>query len=513
MPQINNKHIRLDNVLLLVFILLYVIVNMLSVNLPFFWDTILISRIATFFLDSEFSTLNLPLEMDAGHPPFFALYIAYAWKLFGKTLIASHLAMLPVLIGMAWQLFRFARQFVSPKYMPVAVCFLFFEPTVLAQSTMVSTDIVMVFFYFLALNSLIKRQKILYIIALTALMLINVRGIVLTATLFFTDLILMFSGFNKAEKNPLKILIPYLVSIIPLLIWLFYHYNASGWILFTPSDSWSSQRGLETFGGMLRNSLIFDKNLMDFGRIFMLGWLIVFIINSLLGLLPLTSRLKTLITIALTTGATMELSMIPFSNPIGHRYLMVLYVIVTVIFCAILDLSRQKIEKHHDDLLHKNIIDEKEWFKGHEQYIHDYIRPFTIPNKFVIAVVLVGLITGHLWCYPDKIAQGWDSSLAHIPYFSLRKKMNNYLIKNNYNIDEIGTHFPYYNPKYTDLSDTLDLEFKKYDFDTNRFIIQSNVINEFTDKELDILQLDWNIVKEFECYPVSIKLFERKPDY
>ena len=70
----------------------------------FFWDTVqLASQHAQFFLENGFSTFLLPDEMDSGHPPTFGFYLALVWRVFGKTLSISHLAMLPFLLGIVWQ--------------------------------------------------------------------------------------------------------------------------------------------------------------------------------------------------------------------------------------------------------------------------------------------------------------------------------------------------------------------------------------------------------------------------
>ena len=59
-------------------------------------------------------------------------------------------------------------------------------------------------------------------------------------------------------------------------------------------------------------------------------------------------------------------------------------------------------------------------------------------NGAIISVpllLLAGLISGNLWIYPRNIAQGWDATLAHVPYYNLRIEAINYLDKNNIEID------------------------------------------------------------------------------
>ena len=44
--------------------------------------------------------------------------------------------------------------------------------------------------------------------------------------------------------------------------------------------------------------------------------------------------------------------------------------------------------------------------------------------------------------YPNKIAQGWDASLAHLPFYSLQLEMNDYLDANEIPYHEVGAAFP-----------------------------------------------------------------------
>ena len=66
----------------------------------FFWDTVQLGSIhAQFYFDNNFSFFFLPENIDSGHPPTFGIYIALIWKIFGKSLVTSHFAMLPFLMG------------------------------------------------------------------------------------------------------------------------------------------------------------------------------------------------------------------------------------------------------------------------------------------------------------------------------------------------------------------------------------------------------------------------------
>lgn len=58
------------------------------------------------------------------------------------------------------------------------------------------------------------------------------------------------------------------------------------------------------------------------------------------------------------------------------------------------------------------------------------------------SILFLGLVTGNLWIYPKEISQGWDATLAHIPYHSLRLEAINYLNKENINVEDVASFFP-----------------------------------------------------------------------
>jgi len=127
----------------------------------------------------------------------------------------------------------------------------------------------------------------------------------------------------------------------------------------------------------------------------------------------------------------------------------------------------------------------------------------------VVSIVLLSFISGHFWVYPDKIAKGWDSSLAHLPYFLLRQQMDDYLVEHHISPTEVGTQFPYVNAQYTHLAEH-GLDFPEYDLDRHTWIIQSNVINDFADEDLDELQQHWKLVKSFERLQVYVRLYAKE---
>ena len=122
------------------------------------------------------------------------------------------------------------------------------------------------------------------------------------------------------------------------------------------------------------------------------------------------------------------------------------------------------------------------------------------------------MISGNFWIYPDKIAKGWDATIAHIPYYQLRKKMMNYIENKGISFNDVGSEVPNTAAiKYIDLSND-DRQFPLKDFETHRYIFYSNIYNMFTDEEIDELKNSWIVEKEYKCLQVYVRLY-KKPKY
>ena len=122
----------------------------------FFWDTIqLASQHALFFYNNtHFSTFLLPDEMDSGHPPTFGFYLALVWRIFGKSLEISHLAILPFLLGIVWQAWKLGEKIVGEGWALLFLLLLTVCPVVAGQAVLVSPDIVLLLFFLMALNGI-----------------------------------------------------------------------------------------------------------------------------------------------------------------------------------------------------------------------------------------------------------------------------------------------------------------------------------------------------------------------
>ncbi len=189
------------------------------------------------------------------------------------------------------------------------------------------------------------------------------------------------------------------------------------------------------------------------------------------------SRSSKRIIIALTVFTVIFfLGFVPFSNPMGPRYLMICFILAYILFINLL-------------------------FNSH---LKESLR------KGLVALIVLAFVTGHFWIYPATISQGWDSSLAYLNYFSEEKKMLTYISEENIPNDEIGTHLPL-NSKYlatVGATEKFDPYFAVPDLNTNKYFLFSNIENRTKDDGIKILRTKWKEIVTYSRMGVFLTLYE-----
>jgi len=462
------------------FFLFFILFTAYGSNNFFFWDTInLVAAPATFFYENNFRSFILPAQIDTGHVPLLAMYIAKIWQFFGKSLEVAHFAMLPFLLGIVYQVYVLAKRFIGTSYVLVlTMLMMLIDPTFLSQAAMISPDTVLLFCFLLALNAVFENRKTLLMLALIGLFLISMRGIVAAFAIFLIDFIFSlrrqhFRGF------PLHLLLmKSLFYAFPFLLFIayhFYHYKATGWFWSHPDSAWEEGRIANDFNGALYNIGIFAWRILDFGRVLVVLTLLVMAIIYRKKLLRESTSLQLLILIIVSVF----IFIIPFlyyQQLTGHRYLLPLYLLILL---------------------------------AAGYYINKVITS-SVVKKSIFGVLMVSLLIGNFWVYPNKIAQGWDASLAHLPFYNLQLEMNNYLEANYIPYHEVGTAFPILGNHAIIFMEEDIRSFKPKNIGKDKYILYSNVFNGFSDAELDALYSSYKPIYELYSPTVFIQLFERK---
>jgi hypothetical protein len=439
----------------------------------FFWDSILLgSTYGQWYYNNNFSTIFVPQEI-AGYPPLFGMYLATGWKMFGKTLPISHFLMLPIVLGTIWQVYLLAKRYLPQPWILVGLLLVLFDPTMLAQSAQMAPDSMLVFLYLLSINSLLKKNNTLLAISLVFLVLLSPRGQVMAVSLFLTNLVIhrLYQGtFTFAYLG--RLLKRYLPAGIVLGMWLALHYQEFGWIGFNKSSDWGTYATVVDTVGFTRNLGLIFWRLLDFGRVML--WLTVCVLLWQTRK-HLSKEVKELVLLLIVPLLTLTTVLVWFTNPIAHRYWLVVYVFLGLLTARLL---------------------------------------LEVQNKTVrfavVGLLVVSLLSGHFWVYPQRVAKGWDATLAHLPYYELRKEMLLYLDQQHIPWQQVGTDFPNLaSLASTDLTNDKRALANK-DLTRQSYILYSNVFNGFTDQELEMLASDWKVVKEIQQGQVYMQLYQKK---
>lgn len=447
-------------------------------NHIFFWDTIQLgSKHAHWYFENNFNYFLLPSEIDSGHPPTFGMYLATVWMIFGKSLCVSHFALLPFTFLTIWSVYQLGEHFLGHQKEIYLLLLLFVDPTFAAQSLLVSPDVVLFSFFTLGLYAILKTSSnTLLLVATVGLVLISLRGMMIIALLFF---IKNFTS-NKNTRIDITTFIKSSFIFIPsgliALVFLSYHYSQTGWIGYHESSPWAASFEKVNTIGFFKNILILYWRFLDFGRIFVIFIIFYFLTyfikkNSLRE----SNLLKQLIVINLLAIFILCPTLLIYKGLLGHRYLLPIYFLHLLLCCYL-------IFRH----TRKNQI------------------------KWLYSLAFIGLLTGNLWIYPKKIAQGWDSTLAHLPYYELREQIMSYIQEEGILIEEIGTRFPEIGAlKYKDLS-KVEKGMTNANLKKDKYIFYATIMNDFTDSEIDTLEYEWRIKKKLKKNRIEVILYERK---
>ena len=460
-------------------LLLPIILFLLTIHYSFFWDTVqLASKHASYYFGSGFSSLLLPDNLDSGHIPAFGIYLAGVWKLFGRTLLVSHFAMLPFAIGIVWQVQRLIKYYFDGTNVGWAALLILLDPTLLAQITLVSPDIVLVFFFLVAWNSIIRNKRLVLSLAILGLFLISMRGMMVAFVLLIVDLyynIPFKQDRKEVFNNLLKRSTIYLPALFLFIIYSIYHYSTKSWVGFHLSSPWADSFAAVGITGVIKNIGILAWRIIDFGRIGL--WLIFGILYFKYHKhIFKDQHTRDLAFVFLCFLIILPLNMIWAEGLLAHRYLMPIYLCFAILVAKVL------------------------------------FSPYVIGRLRSILLILwiAFLTTGHLWVYPPKISQGWDSSLAYLPYNKLRHQAIQYLDNENINFDQVSSFFPNANTL-----DDIDLNGDMRSFTKftpgAEYVFYSNV-NNVSDEVYTSLLEDYDLVKEYREWRVYVHIYKIKSD-
>ena len=439
---------------------------------PFFWDTVQLgAKHGLWFFDHSFDSCFLPDELDSGHPPSLGMLLALAWSVFGQSLATSHWLMFPFVCTTIYFTYHIGKMVVPNQSGWWFVLLVYADPVLMTQSILISPDVLLMTFFTMALYGIINDRRHFIWIGILGLGMVSLRGMMTAFALFFFEV-----SWRRAwtPSKLLDILWYYLPGGLFGLGFLAAHYVVKGWIGYHEASPWAPSFYKMDFTGMLKNTMIIGWRLLDYGRwvIFpVLFWLYTSKVN------PKSDR-PFFISLMLILGIFLLPSMIIHQYLSAHRYLLPLLFSIQLCSYALL---------------------------FNTSSLSSPLR------KTLFAVFIISLISGHLWVYPLNIAQGWDATLAHLPYYQSKAEMLAYLKNQEIDCKEIGTVFPEIGPLHHRHLDQQLEGFVPLDFHKNRYILVSNVMNDITPEQWTILQHHWTLNHQIHHWPITLFLYQKQP--
>ncbi len=432
----------------------------------FFWDTVqLTSKHAHWFFEHDFRYFFLPEAYDSGHPPFWGMYHALLWKLFGKRLIVSHLGIFPFLFGGLYFMYRNAYEWTKDNaWSLAAVLLLVADPVYLTQATLVSPDIALVCFFLMAVYGLHTDRRPMVAIASIGLAWISLRGMMSLAGLA------LFVLWQYGRRDGWRRLVALLPGAAAGIAFLTAHYLHSRWIGFHADSPWSPSFALVDIKGFFKNIIVWVWRMTDFGRVFL--WLL---------LAAMAIRYRQVVRhpywkLAAATGAVLLGPFLLFKGLNGMRYLLPVFITIDLIFLTAV-------------------------FR---------LREAGYPRRLAVwLVALVALVSGHSWRYPPGISVSWDTTLRHAPYYTLRRKMLRYMDAHHIPLEKTATAFP-----NTASREIIDLDGRKEAMTTMddpraEYYFISNIYNDIK-HQIPLIERRDSLAASYARGGIYVKLYRRK---
>ena len=296
-----------------------------------------------------------------------------------------------------------------------------------------------------------------------------------------------FSLFASGEKIDIRLFFKKLWPFLPggLLAagYLFYHWMETGWVGYHENSTWAPSFERVDFQGFVKNIGILVWRLLDFGRVFIWGVLVIFIWvcwKKLNWRISKPDRRQTgwqLAALSAIIFLALGPSQLFYQGLLAHRYFLPFFLSLNFLILYLIK-GRGSLQL------------EERW------------------RKLAASVLCLGLATGNFWVYPQKIAMGWDSTLAHLPWNGLQNQVQDYLNNAAIPYNKVGTAFPNIGPRELHELNGVSEGFVEKDLPTNCYVFYSNIMNDFTDAEIDELQQRWVVVFERQVGAVCTILYQ-----
>jgi hypothetical protein len=450
------------------------------VDVPFFWDTVQLgSKHAHFFYQNHLRWQPLPTEMDSGHPPLLGFYLALGWTFFGKTLTVSHWLIWPFLT-IFWALLAKLGDFLSKNRLSGwwLVAFVALDSTMAGQSCLVSPDLILVSACTMAIWGILRRQNGWLLAGILLLCAVSMRGMMTAAAVG-----LWWLWLQCVEHKGFRI-IPFFTRSWPFwpgfllaLAFLYWHWDATGWIGHHPQSEWAAAFERADAKGFLRNIAIVAWRWLDQQRWAWWGIALVLCWRQRAWRNPLT-------VLTLLFVLTLSPTALLYHNLSAHRYFMPLFLALHIMLFELLAIYWQT-----------TAFSSKKW----------YLRP-----NIALSMLAILIASGNFIVYPRGVSMDWDSTLAHLAYHPLRSDAMDWLDTQKIDFQHIGSAFPNLNTSEHLYLNGDQRQCAPFDISENEWVLTSNVFNDIDEPEYAQLADGWQLVQRWSHGGVWLEVYGRR---
>ncbi len=461
---------------------IYIGVAIVSRNYSYFWDNIQYSSItADWYYTNNFSQILLPFFsgetkiVGAGGFSFMGFTTALLWVVFGKQLWVSHIYILIWALVLIYQTFNLLKTVLPSDLKNYALLVLLLESSVLSQLAVASIDIVLITLFVLAVRAVMENK--IWVLAITMTILVNLSGRGMIAGVGIVLFFICFFYLRNNESFTINLLIKRILPFTPgfviysllfINIQMFNSDTESPWV-----ETWAKPGSILE---MLKNMAAFILRMTENGRFFVWGALIVTLIRAV--------KQKTLKTLIGDTDKPFVLVLVFFAVIYFYFAVSTKMIISTRYYLVIFFIATILLYRLAENIFSKGII-----------------RKITIVALFL-------QISGHFWVYPEKVSQSWDATLAHIPFYELRKECLNFIEEKGIKYSDISAGFCFAgNQKNIDL---ISRDRTISNNSNNKYFIYSNISN-LADEQIDELNNTekWKVLKTFRKGYIFVSLLQK----
>lgn len=388
------------------FIVLTIGFTLIGLPVGLFWDNVLfVGKTSTFLYENGLlSWFDIPVKYSPPHPYLCGTYYALVWKIFGRSLLTSHLATAPVILGVFSQLWILCHHFFTSEKETYSAFFLAcLSPVLCSHCVQIGQELFILLFALYALNAILSQKHIHKAIALCFLPLFSLRAMMICAGLFLTEwFICRLRAIPFWEWKKIGAYLGgFCISIIYLVLRYDIFSGTPSQIHFGYFDYGSPGQILYTF---VKNCIVLVWEYVDFGQITLFAIIIAIILRNRRKILYDDKIFTELCICSIMPCSIVIITSLISQNPFAHHYFL------PSLICIIL--------------------------------VAYYLLQYSPIKKWLYILMAVSLLGGNLIVYPEYKAQGWQNSLAHLPYWSLRREAIAELDRRDIPLEKTASFFP-----------------------------------------------------------------------